>query len=67
MIPREAQSKYVSDVMKIHLFLQDILTLLANNTRKSSFIQFMSEIKSPVGYRILEYFHSIWHSDFVFQ
>ena len=34
MIPREAQSKYVSDVIKIHLFLQDILTLLAKNTRK---------------------------------
>ena len=37
MIPREAQSKYVSDVIKIHLFLQDILTLLAKNTKKIRF------------------------------
>ena len=40
MVPREAQSKYVSDVIKIHLFLHDILTLLAKNTKKSGFLSF---------------------------
>ena len=40
MIPREAQSKYVSDAIKIHLFLQDTLTLLAKNTKKSGFVGF---------------------------
>ena len=40
MIPREAQSKYVSDVIKIHVFLQDTLSLLAKNTKKSGFLGF---------------------------
>ena len=36
-LPQEAQSKYVSDVIKTHLFLQDILTLLAKSTKKIRF------------------------------